>query len=253
MTNIMVAGDWHGAEHHASKMIYQATQHKANKIVQCGDFGLWDHSFGGVTYLDVLNEQARKYGVKIYALPGNHENHDHWEWYIAHYPRDKYGFTAIRSHISISPKVHYWTWGEKTLAIAGGAVSIDKEYRLNVERMSNAPRTLWWDQEQLTDADLPKLVRKAEYLFSHDGPPNFPLGLKPDLESNIHRQRMGVVLDAVRPEKVFHGHYHMYIEYDYHNIPIIALDRDGTQRNAAILNLETGNHYMIGAQNGTNL
>jgi predicted phosphodiesterase len=213
---IMVLGDTHGNTPDAVRAVKHARRHGAKKIIQVGDFGLWDHFADGVTFLDTLNEALRAEGVKLYAVGGNHENWIRWNWYVDNNPKDQYGFTILRSHIRIAPKVFTWQWEDKKYAMAGGAVSIDSAWR----RMEQEkPNTLWWEDEQLRDEDVAAIVpEKMDYLFTHDCSNATPWKrrLKPDFDSQIHRQRIDGVLAKWAPEIHFHGHMHE--KYDWVNM-----------------------------------
>jgi hypothetical protein len=104
----------------------------------------------------------------------------------------------------------------------GGAVSIDKDHRLQTE--GNRPRSLWWPQEQLTEDELQFAMAKAakkpvDFLFTHDCPTNAPFGarLKDDPDSHAHRQKMDRLGKVVQPKLWFHGH--MHTRYDGYAFP----------------------------------
>lgn len=184
------------------------------KIVQVGDFGLWDHLANGVKFLDDTNEKLRLHGRKMFALGGNHENWDHWNWYLANGPKTVDGFTMIRSHIFLIPRVHGWRWYDKRFYAVAGAASIDKQERL--EREKNGEPKQWWWQEQITDAEIDEIPQlKREYLFTHDCSNRTPWGfqLVPDFDSQIHRQRIDRALERTLPKMHFHGHMHKRYEW----------------------------------------
>jgi hypothetical protein len=217
---IMVIGDLHGETPWATRIIKNARRHGAKKAIVVGDFGLWDHFEEGVRFLDSLNDSLRHDGVKLYAVGGNHENWVRWNWYVENNPQDQYGFTYLRSHIMLMPKVFQWDWEGKRFGSAGGAVSIDRDWRLAREKESGlGPNTLFWWDEQFTDKDLAEYpTRKVDYLFTHDCSNSTPWRnrLKPDFESQMHRQRIDGVLKKARPEMHFHGH--MHTKYDWMNL-----------------------------------
>jgi len=213
---ILILGDTHGDVKWSVSMVARARRQNCSKIIQVGDFGLWDHHEDGVRFLDTLNEACRKHGVKFYWVDGNHENHDRLSWYVENNPRTFNGFVYIRSHILYIPRGLRWNWNDKWFMGVGGAVSVDKEWRLSHERK---PRTLWWPGEQLTDEQVAGLPddKRVDYLFTHDCPTNAPFRyrLKPDVYSQIHRQRMNVVGNKLKPRLWFHGHMHEKYEYQY--------------------------------------
>lgn len=216
MQKLMILGDMHGSLSSISRHLEASKHHDYSKIVQVGDFGLWDHLARGITFLDDLNEILRKYGRKIYALGGNHECWDHWNWYVENMPKDKYGFAIIRSHIMLAPRVHRFKWDGKQMLMVAGAASIDKGTRLMEER-AGSPKQWWW-QEQITDEEVDSIPSaKVDYLFTHDcsNMTPFDMQLIPDFDSQIHRQKIDRVLKRAMPDMHFHGHMHK--KYDWMN------------------------------------
>lgn len=221
---LILVGDTHGVKNDIWNACREAGDRKIAHVVVLGDFGLWDHTPDGVEFLDECNEAARVNNLSIYAIGGNHENWDHWEAYAKMgLPRHK-GFTMVRRRVLLSDKVNKWVWHNKQFVAAGGAVSIDKDWRLareagerdefgNRTRGGMGERTLYWPNEQLTDEQVAEIEGwgiKADYLLTHDCSNNSPFfdRMKPDLDSQIHRQRIDKVLRATKPEMHFHGHMH---------------------------------------------
>lgn len=231
---IMIVGDTHGYTKCMTSKLYEAGKHKIQHVLVVGDFGLWTHEAVGQEFLDEVQEAARINNLSVYAIGGNHENWDHWEWAIDNLPKAK-GFAMIRRRILLAPKAHRWHWAGKTFYGAGGAVSIDKDWRLAMERGDKAwvdesgrpprargPRTMYWPNEQLTDEDISQLEtwskdEKADYLFTHDCSNYTPFygRLKPDIDSELHRKKMDRVIAALEPR--FHFHGHMHTKYDWQN------------------------------------
>lgn len=241
MFKVLVLGDTHGNVNWATKAVRTAHRLGAKTIVQVGDFGLWDHKEDGVKFLDTLNQTLRHHGVKMRVVGGNHENWDRWDWYVENNPKDYHGFSFLRSHIRIAPKVHSWVWNGKRCLMVGGAVSIDKAWRKEGES--------WWAGEQLKDwqVDTAKVYTTTEYLFTHDCSNRTPWRsrLKPDLDSQMHRQKIDEVLSAVQPKVHFHGHMHE--KYDWMNMvgddkwtQTYGLECDGMYASWGLLDIDTG-------------
>jgi predicted phosphodiesterase len=244
---ILVLGDTHGNKAYTVNWVQKTARLNIDKIVQVGDFGLWTHLAGGITFLDSLNEICREKGKKFYALGGNHENWDHWNWAIDNLPKDKYGFTMLRSHVMIAPRVHSFIWHNKKFLMVAGAASVDKQERL--KDMRNGRPQSWWPQEQITDEEVDAIPeRKVDYLFTHDCSNATPWGFKliPDLDSQIHRQRIDRVISKSAPEMHFHGHMHKkYVWKNMantiigpHRISTYGLSHDSTSYNWGVLDCE---------------
>lgn len=212
---ILIQGDSHGNPNDIIPKIYKAGEYNIQHVLVVGDFGLWTHFADGHEFLDEVNEAARINRLSVYAIGGNHENWDHWNWICENMPTSK-GFALARRRVMLAPKTHQWTWAGKKFIGAGGAVSIDKNYRLEKEK---EPKTLFWPNEQLLDSDVEVIASmgKADYLITHDCSNYTPWGsrIKPDFDSQIHRQRIDEVLKSVQPSMHFHGHMHE--KYDWTN------------------------------------
>lgn len=229
---ILVAGDTHGKEYALLPKIRKARELGIQKVLQVGDFGLWDHTFAGVQFLDAVQAAAEEAQLTVHAIGGNHENWDHWEWYVKNLPTS-HGWAMVRSRIALAPKVHTWKWNSKRFVGAGGGVSIDKDfYRLPKEagtyrdeygriHPATGPRTMYWPNEQLTDGDVLTIKgfhQSPDYLVTHDCSNRTPWKdrLKPDMDSQMHRQRIDEVLRVTQPKLHFHGH--MHTKYDWENL-----------------------------------
>ena len=76
-----------------------------------------------------------------------------------------------------------------------------------------------WDEEHLSDEDVANAIDggPVDIMVCHDSPnkvhiPDLPSHMFPVHEiyqADLHRAKLGVVVDAVRPKALFHGHYHV--------------------------------------------
>lgn len=209
---VMIVGDTHGHAGAIKRKARVAQSMGVEHLFVVGDFGLWP-GHGGVVFLDDVNEAAREFNVQITALPGNHEDHPQWEKWFDLAPIDDHGFAIIRSNLRLTKKVHNFRLGGKRFFVCGGAVSIDKQWR--VEGKS------WWAGEQFTEADLASVEKykgpAIDYLLTHDCSDftNFRFTLKVDPDSKANRQRIDRAIRALRPRYHFHGH--MHTKYEWHN------------------------------------
>lgn len=208
----MLVGDTHGQTPVLTYKIAKAHSLGIDRLFVLGDFGHWP-GVGGIEFLDAVNTAARKYNVKIFALGGNHEWWDDWERRMTDPGRveDKSGFVYIRSNILYAPKVHYWKWNNRRFFVAGGAVSIDKKWRVRGES--------WWPGEVLTEEQVESIEQytgePVDVLLTHDCS-NYsphPFSLVPDPDSQAHRRLIDRVIAAVKPGMHFHGHMHAKYEW----------------------------------------
>lgn len=219
----LVVGDVHGDLAFASRMTRHAKALGITKILQVGDFGIWDHTKQGVYFLDTLNENAAasRLGEEVtwHFVDGNHENHDRLLEYADNSDGTVEGFVPIRERILHIPRGLKWEWDGVSFMGVGGAHSIDKAHRK--EGVS------WWAGETLKSYDLYRVKEsgQADVLLTHDCPTSAPFRqrLKNDPESHIHRQTMDDVGKMVRPKIWFHGHMHDH--YDYYFPPYESFSR----------------------------
>lgn len=250
---LMMVGDTHGeARAITDKIDYAKKIGNIQRLVVLGDFGLW-WGYDGVKFLDEINAYAKANNVQIFAIPGNHENHEWWDAIIEHAPKS-HGWAYARTHVLLSPKVHAFRWGGKQFVVAGGAYSIDKEWRIQRERGWDIYEKrkcvpldfpLWSPGEQLTDEQVEEFRKignevKTDYLLTHDCSDKTPFRgrFKPDLESKIHRQRIDKVLKYINPKYHFHGHMHTV--YDWMNF---VGEKDGEAVYVQTYGLECNNDY----------
>ena len=218
----MIIADLHGNTEWAKRMVDEAVSRGIDTIVQLGDFGIWPGPKGD-KYLRKLSEYLGLHGIKLLFVDGNHEDFPKlYRWPIdpatGLRPIDLDG-TKQGVNIWHIPRGHVWEAEGLRFMGVGGAVSIDREYRI--------PGKSWWPEEQLTGEDLVKVREqgRVDVLFTHDCPTSVPYtGLKADPESHIHRQKMNEVADITQPALWFHGHMHKPMHYWHRTINDMGLD-----------------------------
>lgn len=180
-------------------------------------------------YFDVVNRAARKAGVVVYFLDGNHDKssllHELYDD-----KRDDEGFLQCRKNVRYAERGHRWTWEGTTFAAFGGARSTDKGWRLAREarkeeqdrkrqrygsaRNRTAAGTLWFPEEEMTDDEVADLLAAdaapVDILLTHDKPrasnPKFNRKDKPECFPN--QDRIQHVVETLQPMLHFHGHLH---------------------------------------------
>lgn len=243
---IMLVGDTHGSIDDIIEKAQIANSLGIQRLVVLGDFGLW-WGFQGVEFIDRCNEVMKAGNLQLFALPGNHECHELWNHMVKGAQEAQataHGWAYVRSNVLLSPKVHDFIWGGKQFVVAGGAVSIDKDWRLEYERQKR--KKIWSPNEQLTDEDIDPILTgrfggvTVDYLLTHDCSNKTPFHdrLKPDMDSQIHRQRIDKVLKHINPKMHFHGH--MHTKYDWMNF---VGERNGEAVYVKTIGLECNNDY----------
>lgn len=220
---LVMAGDTHGDIRNVRHKIDKAKEHGSQRVLILGDVGIW-WGYEGVKFIDDVNDYARANNIQVFGIGGNHECWELWNHLVAgayEAGATSKGWAYIRTNFLLAPKVHDFVWSNKQFVVAGGAVSIDKDYRLEYERKKG--QKIWSPNEQLTDAEVDGLLDSrfgngamVDYLLTHDCSNMTPWKnrLKPDMESQIHRQRMDRILRGIKPRKHFHGHMHERYEWE---------------------------------------
>jgi hypothetical protein len=241
-TEIAVAGDWHGDVRWATKIIRQLGEAGVRTILHVGDFGFFRGKHYE-TYLNEVESVCAEFDIKIAITDGNHEDH-HWRLELA--AAGDGSPMPIREHLWILPRGYRWTHAGRTFLSLGGAPSIN----YNVARQGFD----WFEEEILTAEEAAAAGRAghAEVMLSHDAPSpasrrvehiraTNPYGFSQERLSyaSSGAYTLNQAYEAVRPDLLFHGHYHVH---DDITLPdgrrIQALNMNGGAGNAAILDLD---------------
>ncbi|MFE3105779.1 metallophosphoesterase [Nocardia tengchongensis] len=230
MGNVLIVGDLHGNAEHALNLVRVAVRNDCDKVFAVGDFGAWEHMASGRRYFDVVNKAAKRAGVTVYFLDGNHDKTSLLHELYGE-QRDDEGFLMCRKHLRYAPRGHRWTWDGTTFAAFGGARSTDKGRRLAWEarkaeqlrkrrrygssKSADTAGTLWFPEEEMTDDELSELLAAdgspVDVLLTHDKPrasqPKWNRKDKPECYPN--QDRIQTVVQTLRPGLLFHGHLHV--------------------------------------------
>jgi predicted phosphodiesterase len=226
---VAFAGDWHANGLWAEAAIRYASELGAEQILQLGDFG-YDFE---PEYLDLLDRTLTELDLRLWFVDGNHENFD----VLYRAPVGPYGRRELRSRIDHLPRGYRWTWDGVGFLAAGGAYSIDREFR----ELGDS----YWLEEEITDADVAACANGGgtEVMVCHDCPSGVAI---PGLEETArfwppeqltraaaHRDRLRAIAEAVRPRLIWHGHYHLAYattaELGYGPVAVCGLDCDETR------------------------
>lgn len=202
---ILVSGDWHGHSAAAKAAAKKAKRTNCDLIVQVGDFGFWPHT--DPDYVEIVNRHLEKQGLTMVWIDGNHENFD--ALYNTDWPRTPDGFWQIAEHVFYAPRGHRWEWDGVRFLALGGGYSIDKMWRLSQGPIGQ----FWWPQETITQREVYEAIEggAADVMFTHDCPLGIQIGnpmYKTEPESTQNRMAVRAVVDAVKPLRLYHGHFH---------------------------------------------
>lgn len=241
-----IIGDTHGNTRWLRSVLdFLHEEAQVTDAVVLGDFGVW-HGEWGTKFLDGVQGKLRDLNMNLWVVLGNHENYD----LVETIEPDEDGLQWIRPRIALFPRVfRFGIKGVSYLAL-GGAPSIDFQFRKQ--------GSSWWPQEMITEEDVEAAIAggHAQVMFTHDAPENGTPATNDIITKNpmgwsrkaldyakIGRDRMTKVVQAVKPDLMMHGHYHVYSEghlyFDDGSYPgrIISFNPDGMPKNFGVLHL----------------
>jgi predicted phosphodiesterase len=232
VNRILLCGDTHGNLGHCRTLLGEARRNNAEAIVILGDWGYWEHQPAGVEFLDELDELAAHHGLLVYAIDGNHDKTQLLLDTYGH-QRDDEGFVIVRDRIRYAERGHRWTWAGTRFIALGGAYSVDKPKRLELERLrkrsiikanqyrragrkhpADTSGTMWFPEEEMSDEDLARILAAdstpVDVLLCHDKPRGAHVDRnRKDLpECWANQDRIQLTALALRPSLIAHGHLH---------------------------------------------
>jgi hypothetical protein len=243
---VMFLGDTHGNLPWLRHAFVEAARRGCQVIVQCGDFGYWEHTTKGRVFLDRASDLTREHNIPLVWIDGNHENHSVLRANYApgckrHEPTVE-GFWTIRPGVSYAPRGHVWTWELVTFLALGGAYSIDEQWRTEGES--------WWPEETITEGEVIRAIgdgTTVEVMVCHDAPAGCPGTIPGDgtwdrkkdawPESLANRERVKAVMNVRRPKLLVHGHYHHRNSEMFDGVQIEGLGCDDQPDSMYVLHL----------------
>lgn len=246
-SRIAIAGDWHADTAYGIAAIEHAAKRDATVLIHLGDFG---YNFTD-NYLDSLDDALDHCGLVLAFVDGNHENFDR----LLSWPLDTDGLRYLRDRIIHLPRGFRWQWAQTRCLALGGAYSIDHFLR--------TPGRSWWPQEWLTSQQARDAAADghADVMFCHDCPAGITVpgaardrfGFPPKelRRSELYRVRLRSVVDAVRPARLWHRHFHhryqALLHGDGYRTVVDGLGKNGNpiDNNMVVVNLaELGVHRL---------
>lgn len=246
----MMLGDTHGSAGTIRVACQLAAEYECTKIVQVGDFGIGDWGIEGTNelFIEDVSKSSAEFGVPIHFIDGNHEDHD-WLDSLDRGEANDDGHIPLSEHLFYIPRASLWEWDDKTWLAMGGAYSIDRAYRK--EGVS------WWPQERPSYSELVGAVdtvgdEPVHFLLTHDAMAEtpWPRKLLPIEESLQVRHDISGLVKATSPRMMFHGHYHMRLDWTYEHdsgrlTEVHGLDCDGYPGSMGVLDTDTHIYQSI--------
>lgn len=242
---IAFVGDWHSNLTWAKYIMNSLAEQEVDAIVHVGDFGYWPRLSGGPDFLAAVASRAREKNcnMPVYFCDGNHEDH---EWLESLAVDRKTGLRTVAPRVYHLPRGHRWCWNGVRFLALGGAVSVDKDWR--VDGVS------WFHQEEITYADLDHATAggaEVDVLVTHDTmsfengytvPGISPPGMWPAeriQRSHVNQAGIASVVAEVHPVRMVHGHFHSRYTFeqtrDWGQLRVDGLDCDGTTLDGNVL------------------
>lgn len=262
ITNVGLAGDWHGNLSWAQQRLTDFHHLDITTILHVGDFGIWPGA-AGKKYLNNLNTSLQGYQQKIYVTPGNHEDYNQIKQLQKINSGENKGWlqNPEQSNIFYAPRGHRWEWNNTSFVSLGGANSIDRDYPHRVENET------WWAEEQIKPYEAQKVAKAgyADVFIAHDCPMQVPLegghkagkagkwSKEDRTYADKSRKVLQTAVDGVKPKLFVHGHYHMFVDMNVtmtagseeYVTRIFGLSKDGDFDNIAYLELPSLNVEII--------
>lgn len=203
---LAVAGDWHANYRWAKKAIKYAAECGADHILHTGDYGYLFRR----DYINEIEKQLKLFDLNLWFVDGNHECFPNLYCFKLD---ETTGRRPISDHVDHLPRGYRWEWNGQRYLAMGGAYSIDRKWRTLGKS--------WWSEETVTDEEIDQAIAAgpADVLLMHDAPSGVEI---PGLASGAwrwpsdaliaaeqHREKIARLVDAVEPNTIFHGHYHL--------------------------------------------
>lgn len=161
----LVLGDSHGNWYDINVIISQAIKkYKIDACIQVGDFGFYPMYFENNRYL--------KFPIPVYAIDGNHENHEFIKKSISNGTikswKDDYNIEYV-------PRGTVWQIEDMKIGFMGGAMNVDSSQKgSSKKRTTNYPLNVEIREAIKTFNEVGKL----DIMFTHSCPHSIGVGMQ---------------------------------------------------------------------------
>lgn len=244
-SRIAVAGDWHTDIAWMLETVERINVSGVKHILHVGDFGYG--MYGADEFEEVamsqLSDLLDSYDMQIAVTLGNHEN---WGRFNNLEPLDNGAF-EVWKNIFLLPRGYGFSINGLSFLSLGGAASINY---LDLKEGID-----WWREEAITMGDIYRLDGKqADIMITHDAPSEV-LALTENQTKLMEnwsdealsysmgsQQSISAAVGIVKPEILFHGHYHIdYLEtvnVGEYKIDVVGLHMNGNPNNVVLFDTQ---------------
>ena len=233
----VICGDWHQNMQYVTLLLDELGYYGTTTIIHVGDIGFMGRYRD--RYINKLDELLTSKGIMLYFIEGNHEDYN----WLGTLSIDDNNLGHVTNRIKHLPRGSQYLIQDKNYTFIGGGVSVDQNIRIKDKD--------WWAEEEVTPTQLVqyKQLAKTDVLVTHDGPSSCTLPLPQTFfdpflihKSNLHRNILEEIREALQPSIIVFGHYHLphsrKVDLDNKSVYFQALDCDGTD-------LEEGKQYRL--------
>lgn len=163
---VLIVGDIHGQVQEFCRFLIEMKSHfRIEAAIQLGDFGFYPE------IIQLMLEQKLHFCVPVYAVDGNHENHEWLFWA---------GMNSTRANwhkdhnLIYLPRASIFKLGSTKIGAIGGALNVDRPQVISAKSMtSNFIQQIERERaEKLFNAERPDLI------ISHTCPTGIGIGMK---------------------------------------------------------------------------
>ena len=226
MSRIFVTGDKHGIFAKLQSELYRINTTKKDVVIILGDHGTLYYGEDKDNY---KKSYLNSLPATFICIRGNHDRRPDHPSYIHEYTyfnTDEYAgyFYVDPKYPSILYTTEYgwYRFGSKNVFVIGGAYSVDKFYRLAMQKQGLS-KYLWFSDEQLSFTERQQAAKTLMFatqengyvIMSHTAPLRYkPLeNLLPNIDQSTVDESMEIWMNAlydnIEHSKWYCGHWHV--------------------------------------------
>ena len=236
-------GDIHMDLRFAMRVLEHAREAGSEVVFSAGDFGYWPHIEDGPEFIESVDCVAADFGITVYWIDGNHENHDAINMMVREHGMKApiptpatMGGEGLK-HVLYVPRGCVLQLGDTSVMGFGGAASVDRFVRvLGLD---------WWPSELITEQQVwgLEVPQKVDILVTHEVPESALdqriMRWKSEDPVSVEQTRyVEAIARRVNPGRMICGHYHVRACGSLDDIRVDILAHNYSTVRSATLTLE---------------